>query len=180
MGGDYNPEQWPAEVWAEDVRLMKEAGVGLVSVGIFSWALLEPEEDRYEFGFLDDVMDLLHAGGIAVDLATATASPPPWLSRSHPEILPVDHQGRTLWPGGRQAWCPSSPVFREYALALAEQLAVRYCEHPALAMCHVSNELASTARCQGFRWSPKTPTARALRTTPPPAWTMQAPLLSSP
>ncbi len=86
-------------------------------------------------------MDLLHAGGIAVDLATATASPPPWLSRSHPEILPVDHEGRTLWPGGRQAWCPSSPVFREYALALAEQLAVRYGEHPALAMWHVSNEL---------------------------------------
>jgi beta-galactosidase len=141
MGGDYNPEQWPAEVWAEDVRLMKEASVGLVSVGIFSWALLEPEEGRYEFGFLDDVMDLLHAGGIAVDLATATASPPPWLSRSHPEILPVDHEGRTLWPGGRQAWCPCSPVFREYALALAEQLAVRYGEHPALAMWHVSNEL---------------------------------------
>ena len=141
MGGDYNPEQWPAEVWDEDVRLMKEAGVGLVSVGIFSWALLEPEEGRYEFGFLDDVMNLLHAGGIAVDLATATASPPPWLSRGHPEILPVDHDGRILWPGGRQAWCPSSPVFRTYALALAEQLAARYRDHPALAMWHVSNEL---------------------------------------
>ena len=141
MGGDYNPEQWPAEVWAEDVRLMKEAGVGLVSVGIFSWALLEPEEGRYEFGFLDDVLDLLHAGGIAVDLATATASPPPWLSSRYPETLPVDHEGRTRWPGGRQAWCPSSLVFRERALALAEQLATRYRDHPALAMWHVSNEL---------------------------------------
>jgi beta-galactosidase len=148
MGGDYNPEQWPAEVWAEDVRLMKEAGVGLVSVAIFSWALLEPEEGRYEFGFLDDVMDLLHANGIAVDLATATASPPPWLSRIHPEILPADHEGRTQWPGGRQAWCPSSPVFRAYALALAEQLAVRYRDHPALAMWHVSNELGGhNAHC---------------------------------
>jgi beta-galactosidase len=141
LGGDYNPEQWPAEVWAEDVQLMKEAGVGLVSVGIFSWALLEPEEGRYEFAFLDNVMDLLHAGGIAVDLATATASPPPWLSRRYPETLPVDREGRTRWPGGRQAWCPSSPVFRERALALAEQVAVRYRDHPALAMWHVSNEL---------------------------------------
>ena len=141
LGSDYNPEQWPAEVWAEDVQLMKEAGVGLASVGIFSWALLEPEEGRYEFGFLDDVMDLLHAGGIAVDLATATASPPPWLSKRYPETLPVDHEGRTRWPGGRQAWCPSSPVFRERALALAEQVAVRYRDHPALAMWHVSNEL---------------------------------------
>jgi beta-galactosidase len=141
MGGDYNPEQWPAEVWAEDVQLMKAAGVGLVSVGIFSWALLEPEEARYEFGFLDDVMDFLHDAGIAVDLATATASPPPWLSRRYPETLPVDHEGRTRWPGGRQAWCPSSMVFRERALALAEQVAVRYREHPALAMWHVSNEL---------------------------------------
>jgi beta-galactosidase len=143
MGGDYNPEQWPTEIWAEDIRLMKEAGVGLVSVGIFSWALLEPEEGRYEFGFLDQVMELLHAGGIAVDLATATASPPPWLSSRYPESLPVDREGRTRWPGGRQAWCPSSPVFRDRALALAHQLAMRYRDHPALAMWHVSNELGA-------------------------------------
>jgi beta-galactosidase len=141
MGADYNPEQWPPQIWAADVRLMKAAGVGLVSVGIFSWALLEPAEGRYEFGFLDDVMDLLHDGDIAVDLATATASPPPWLSRKYPETLPVDHDGRTRWPGSRQAWCPSSPVFRERALAMAEQLATRYRDHPALAMWHVSNEL---------------------------------------
>ena len=77
-GADYNPEQWPEEVWDEDVRLMWEAGVNLVSVGIFSWALLEPEPGTYDFGWLDRVLDKLHAGGIAVDLATATASPPPW------------------------------------------------------------------------------------------------------
>ena len=50
---------------------------------------------------------MLHADDIAVDLATATATPPPWLSAAHPEILPVDHDGHTLWPGSRQAWCPS-------------------------------------------------------------------------
>ena len=88
FGGDYNPEQWPEETWDEDVRLMREAGVNLVSVGIFSWSLLEPSEGVYEFGWLDRVLDLLHANGIRVDLANATASPPPWFSHKYPESLP--------------------------------------------------------------------------------------------
>lgn len=141
FGGDYNPEQWPRETWVEDVRLMREAGVTFATVGVFSWALLQPAPDRFDFGWLDEVLDLLHGAGIAVDLATATASPPPWLSRSHPEILPVDRSGNRLWPGSRQAWCSSSPVFREHALALVEAMALRYRGHPALAMWHVSNEL---------------------------------------
>jgi len=148
LGGDYNPEQWPEEVWAEDVRLMREAGVTFATVGVFSWALLEPAQGRFDFGWLDRVLDLLHEGGIRVDLATATASPPPWLSRAYPETLPVDREGHRLWPGGRQAWCPSSPVFRERALALVEAMATRYAGHPALAMWHVSNELGChNVRC---------------------------------
>ena len=142
LGGDYNPEQWPRPVWDEDIALMHRAGVGFVSLGIFSWSWLEPAKGEYEFEWLDTIMDKLHAGGIAVDLATATATPPPWLSAAHPEILPVDVDGHTLWPGSRQAWCPTSPVFREYALALTRQMATRYHEHPALAMWHVSNEYA--------------------------------------
>jgi beta-galactosidase len=140
-GGDYNPEQWPREVWEEDVALMREAGVNLVSVGIFSWALLEPKEGSFEMGWLDDVLDLLHRNDISIDLATATASPPPWLSHRYPETLPMTQDGRRLWPGGRQAWCPSSPVFREKALALVEQMAGRYGGHPGLVLWHVSNEL---------------------------------------
>ncbi|KAF4409494.1 MULTISPECIES: beta-galactosidase [Streptomyces] len=140
-GADYNPEQWPREVWDEDVRLMREAGVTVVSLGIFSWARLQLAEDVWDFGWLDEVMDLLHAGGIAVDLATATASPPPWLTTAHPEILPVTERGETLWPGARQHWRPTSPVFREYALRLVTTLAERYAEHPALAAWHVNNEL---------------------------------------
>ena len=140
-GGDYNPEQWPREVWEEDVALMREAGVNLVSVGIFSWALLEPEEGSFEMGWLDDVLDLLHRNDISIDLATATASPPPWLSHRYPETLPMTQDGRRLWPGGRQAWCPSSPIFREKALALVEQMAGRYGGHPGLVLWHVSNEL---------------------------------------
>ena len=141
FGADYNPEQWPREVWDEDIRLMREAGVTIVSVGIFSWAHLEPAEEQWDFAWLDEVMDRLHAAGIAVDLATATASPPPWLTAKHPEILPVNERGETLWPGGRQHWRPTSPIFRTYALRLVEKLATRYATHPALAAWHISNEL---------------------------------------
>ncbi|GAA3093880.1 beta-galactosidase [Streptomyces rectiviolaceus] len=140
-GADYNPEQWPRAVWEEDVRLMREAGVNIVSVGIFSWARIQPAENVWDFAWLDEVMDLLHAGGIGVDLATATASPPPWLTAAHPEILPVTASGETVWPGARQHWRPTSPVFREHALRLVREMAGRYADHPALVAWHVSNEL---------------------------------------
>jgi beta-galactosidase len=139
-GGDYNPDQWPEEVWYDDVRLMREAGVNLVSLGIFSWSRLEPSEGTFDFGWLDKAMDLLEAGGIAVDLATATASPPPWLSHAHPEMLPVLADGVRLWPGARQHYCPSSPVYRDGTRRLVTALAARYSNHPALAMWHVGNE----------------------------------------
>ncbi|MET9964776.1 beta-galactosidase [Streptomyces sp. NPDC006356] len=139
-GGDYNPEQWPEEVWAEDMRLMREAGVTMVSVGIFSWALLEPKEGAYDFSLLDRVLDLLHANGIAADLATPTAAPPAWFFKAHPEALPVDKDGRRLSYGSRQTFCASSPAYREAALRMARALAARFAEHPAVAMWHVHNE----------------------------------------
>lgn len=148
FGGDYNPEQWPAEAHVEDRTLMREAGVDLVTLGVFSWAWLQPGPDRWDFGWLDQQMDDLHDAGIRVDLATATASPPAWLAQRHPEMLPVTQDGRTLSPGGRQAFCPSSPVYREHALALCTAVAERYHDHPALALWHVSNELGChNARC---------------------------------
>jgi beta-galactosidase len=148
FGGDYNPEQWPREVQIEDVDLMREAGVDLVTVGVFSWALLQPAPDRWDFGWLDAVMDRMDRAGIRVDLATATASPPPWLTRAHPEILPVTAAGTTLWQGGRQSYCPSSSLFREHALTLCRAMGQRYADHPALALWHVSNELGNhNARC---------------------------------
>lgn len=141
FGADYNPEQWPREVWHEDVRAMNLAGVNIVALAIFSWARLQPAADVWDFGWLDEVIDLLHEHGIAVNLATATASPPPWLTTAHPEILPVDRDGRTVWPGARQHWRPTSPVFREHALGLVRAMAERYGRHPALTAWHVSNEL---------------------------------------
>jgi len=141
-GGDYNPDQWPEEVWSEDVRLMREAGVNLVSLGIFAWSRLEPKEGTFNFEWLDRIMNMLHEGGVSVDLATATASPPPWLSHAHPEMLPVLADGVRLWPGGRQHYCPSSPIYRDATRRLVDALATRYAKHPALVMWHVGNEFA--------------------------------------
>lgn len=147
-GGDYNPEQWPEQVWGEDVRLMNSAGVNLATVGVFSWAMLEPREGQYDFGWLDRVIEGLHAGGVRVDLATATASPPPWFSRAYPDSLPVTVEGVRLSPGSRQAYCPSSPAYREAAGRLARAFAERYGDYPALALWHINNEYGCyVSRC---------------------------------
>ena len=139
-GGDYNPEQWPEEVWAEDVRLMREAGVNLVSIGIFSWALLEPEEGVFDFGWLDRVIDLLHAHGIRVDLGTPTASPPAWFFARYPHTRVVDRAGTVLGFGSRGMANPSSPEYRAAAVRITTELAKRYGAHPAIALWHVHNE----------------------------------------
>ncbi|HEY4277644.1 MAG TPA: beta-galactosidase [Conexibacter sp.] len=139
-GADYNPEQWDPAVWEEDIALMREAGVTIVTLGIFSWATVEPEPGRFDFTWMDRVMDLLHEAGIAVSLATGTASPPPWLARLHPESLPVTEDGVRLSVGSRQQYCPSSPVYRDRSRAFVEQLARRYGDHPALALWHINNE----------------------------------------
>ncbi|MGN8025332.1 beta-galactosidase [Microbacterium sp. 22242] len=140
FGGDYNPEQWGPEIWREDVALMRQAGVNLVNVGVFSWARIEPVPGARDFAWLDEVLELLHAGGIAVDLATPTASPPPWLGIRHPETLPVDRDGVRLIPGSRNQFSPASTVYREHALAITRDLAARYAGHPAVRMWHVGNE----------------------------------------
>ncbi|GAA3404496.1 beta-galactosidase [Pseudarthrobacter polychromogenes] len=139
-GGDYNPEQWPREVWQEDVRLMKEAGVNLVTLAVFSWSRLETADGVYDFGWLDQIMDLLHTNGIGVDLATPDAVPPAWLVAQHPDILPVLADGTTFGFGSRQHFDVSHPAYREKSLAMAEKMGERYAGHPALCMWHVNNE----------------------------------------
>jgi beta-galactosidase len=141
-GGDYNPEQWPEATWLEDARLMREAGVNLVSLGIFAWSKLEPAPGVYDFAWLDRLMDLLHDHGVSVNLATPTASPPPWLLRRYPDALPVTEDGVKLWHGSRRHYCPHNPGYHEHVRALVTRLAERYRGHPALALWHVDNEYA--------------------------------------
>ncbi|KAF0096190.1 MAG: beta-galactosidase [Puniceicoccaceae bacterium 5H] len=141
-GGDYNPEQWTEDVWQEDMRLMVEAGVNFISVGIFAWSRIQPDEETYDFAWLDRVLDLLAENGIGACLATATASPPPWLSKQYPDVLPVTDEGVPLYPGSRQHYSPSSPSYRKAASALVRKLAERYKDHPALVAWHINNEYA--------------------------------------
>jgi beta-galactosidase len=145
-GADYNPEHWSEDVWDEDMKLMSETGVSMVTIGIFSWAKVEPRPGEFDFGWFDTVLDKLAAADVQACLATMTASPPPWLSHLHPEILPVRADGTRLSPGARQQFCPSSEVYRRHAGRLVEQLAARYGEHPALAMWHIGNEFGCHIR----------------------------------
>ncbi|MEV0895829.1 beta-galactosidase [Actinoplanes sp. NPDC049802] len=147
FGGDYNPEQWPEQVQAEDVTLMRQAGVNIATVGVFAWSNLEPEPGRYEFGWLDRVLDRLHDGGIRVALATPTASPPPWFTLAHPEAMPVTADGVRLTHGSRDTYCVSAPPYRAAARDIARRMAERYAHHPALAMWHVHNEYGTDCRC---------------------------------
>lgn len=140
FGGDYNPEQWSEDRWQEDVLHMKEAGVNLVSVAIFGWAKLEPRDGQYEFDWLDRVLNLLHEHDIMVNLATGTASPPAWLVKQHPEMLPMTRDGVRLGFGSRQHYSPASPIYREKAAKLVRKLAERYGKHPAVKMWHINNE----------------------------------------
>ncbi|GAB3395767.1 beta-galactosidase [Humibacter soli] len=139
-GGDYNPEQWPESVWQEDVQLMREAGVNLVTLGVFSWSRIQPAEGVFDWEWLDRILDLLHEGGIGVCLATATASPPHWLSVDYPQSLPVTRDGVTLGPGSRQHYAPTAPDYRRFASELVRRMTERYAEHPAVQMWHINNE----------------------------------------
>ena len=140
FGGDYNPDQWPEDVWDDDIRLMTQAGVNTVALAIFSWDRLQPTEDHWDFGWLDRIIDKLGKAGIAVDLASATATAPLWLYENHPEVLPRDKYGHPVNAGSRQSWSPTSPVFKEYALTLCRKLAERYGANPYVTAWHMGNE----------------------------------------
>ncbi len=148
FGGDYNPDQWPQEIWQDDMRLFKKAGVNMVTLPVFSWAKLQPEEDRYTFEWLDDIMDRLHENGLAVCLATSTAAQPAWMSKKYPEILPVDFDGRKRKHGGRVNFCPNSRVYRDFSGKLAGKMAERYSHHPALKVWHIGNEYGNYCYCE--------------------------------
>ncbi|MBE3132723.1 MAG: beta-galactosidase, partial [Acidobacteria bacterium] len=149
-GADYFPEQWidSPEILEEDMRLMKRAGCNAVSVGMFAWSALEPEEGRYTFEWLDALMDRAAREGIVVLLATPSGARPAWMSRAYPEVLRVSPERRRNLHGLRHNHCYTSPVFRQKTAAVNRLIAARYGDHPALLMWHVSNEYGGECHCE--------------------------------
>lgn len=149
-GGDYNPEQWMEQkdtIWKQDMQYAREAGINTLSVGIFSWAYLEPEDGVYDFSWMDEVMDNLAANGIKAVLATPSAARPPWLARKYPSVLRVTPERLTQLYGNRHNACYSSPDYERKVTEINTRLAERYKDHPALLMWHVSNEYNNECHC---------------------------------
>lgn len=147
-GGDYNPEQWPEEVWAEDMRMMKEAHINIVTLNVFSWAALQPDENTYNFEKLDRIMEYVRENGLKVCLATSTGAHPAWMARKHPDILRTDMNGIKRKFGGRHNSCPNSPTYRKYAPKLAEEIAKRYKDYDNIVAWHISNEFGGECYCE--------------------------------
>ncbi len=147
-GGDYNPNQWPREVWNEDMRLFKKAGVNSATINVFSWAKLQPNEETYDFSELDDVIDMLGKENLDIVLATSTAAMPAWLAKKYPEVTRVDFEGRRHKFGQRHNHCPNSPVWRRYARQLASELAKRYGKNPHVTCWHINNEYNTGCYCE--------------------------------
>lgn len=142
-GGDYNPDQWldRPDILEEDLELMKLANVNCVSLGIFAWSSLEPEEGKYNFGWLEKIIQRLYENGIYTILATPTGAMPQWLTNKYEEVLQVDETGVRNYPGKRHNYCPSSPVMREKTRQIDTRLAKTFGRHPGVIGWHISNEI---------------------------------------
>ena len=147
-GGDYNPEQWPEEIWPEDMRLLKAAHIDIVTLNVFSWASLQPSEDVYDFSKLDKIMDMVRDNGLKVILATSTGAHPAWMARKYPDILRTEFNGMKRKFGGRHNSCPNSPTYRKYSVRLARKIAERYQKYDNIIAWHISNEYGGECYCE--------------------------------
>ena len=151
LGVCYYPEHWPRDRWAGYARRMRELGLTYVRIAEFAWSRMEPAEGHFDWAWLDDAVASLHAEGLHVVLCTPTATPPAWLVRAHPEILPVDAQGRVRAFGSRKHYDHASPVYRAHSRRITEAIATRYGEHPAVVGWQTDNEFGchDTTRSYG-------------------------------
>ncbi|WP_145319063.1 beta-galactosidase [Paenibacillus xylanexedens] len=146
-GGDYNPEQWDHETHLEDLRMFQLAGIDIATINVFSWALIQPDEVTYQFEELDQLINRLYESGVYICLATSTAAHPAWMAKKYPDVLRVDADGRKRKFGGRHNSCPNSPTYRKYSEKIADKLAERYKDHPAVLVWHISNEYGGDCYC---------------------------------
>ena len=140
FGGDWNPEQWPENTWERDIEMLEDAHINEVTINVFSWALLQPSEDHYDFSMLDRIVALLVKHHFNIVMATGTAALPGWMVRLHPEVIRTEQNGTRHVFGGRHNFCPTSPYFRKVSRALAAHVAERYTGTPGLVTWHVCNE----------------------------------------
>lgn len=148
-GGDYNPEQWlkHPEILEQDIKMLKEAGCNTVSLGIFSWSTLEPEEGVFNFEWLEKIINNLYENGIHTILATPSGARPKWMADKYQEVLRVDEARRRQLFGFRHNHCYTSPVYREKTRIINKKLAERFGNHPAVIMWHISNEYGGECHC---------------------------------
>lgn len=147
FGGDYNPEQWPEDIWLEDMRIFKQAHINSATINVFSWANLQPSENVYDFSVLDKIVEMLVKNDYQIVLATSTAALPAWLSHRYPEVNRTDFEGRQHKFGHRHNACPNSPVFQKYSKDLAGKIAERYGHLPQISCWHISNEYGGECYC---------------------------------
>lgn len=147
-GGDYNPEQWSEDVWEEDMRLFALAGIDIVTLNVFSWASLQPDEHTYCFEKLDKIMDLVEKNGLKVCMATSTAAHPAWMAKKYPDILRTEFNGMKRKFGSRHNSCQNSPTYQKYSVLLAKKLAERYKDRECIVAWHVSNEYGGECYCE--------------------------------
>ncbi|MEQ1953195.1 beta-galactosidase [Mesorhizobium sp. CN2-181] len=153
LGVCYYPEHWPEAWWPDDARRMREMGISFVRIGEFAWSRLEPSRGAFDFGWLDRAMDVLGEAGLKIVLGTPTAAPPKWLMDEHPEIAPIDEQGRSYGFGGRRHYNFSSDVWRGETRRIVETIARHFGQHRALVGWQTDNEYG----CHGtvFSWGPE-------------------------
>lgn len=148
-GADYNPDQWlhDPKVLEEDIRLMKLAGCNVMAVGIFSWAMLEPQEGVFNFEWMDQLLERFEKNGIYAWLATPSGARPAWMSAKYPEVLRIEANRVRNLHGMRHNHCYTSPVYREKTAIINRKLAERYAHHPAVVGWHISNEFGGDCHC---------------------------------
>ncbi|MEM1772022.1 MAG: beta-galactosidase, partial [Ignisphaera sp.] len=141
LGAAHYPELWTSEVFAKDLELMKRIGLNVVRVAEFTWSLLEPIEGRYDFVWLHELVDSYGRNGIRVVLGTPTATPPPWLVKKYPDVLPVDFNGVPARYGVRREYCPNNPVYRTLTERIVRRLASEFRDDGNVIGFQIDNEV---------------------------------------
>ena len=142
-GVAYYPEYMPYVRTDQDIALMQKAGISVVRIGESSWGLWEPEDGKFEFAWMDRVVEKLRAAGIRIILGTPTYSIPVWMYKEHPEILVTRLGGQSLYYGLRQNTDLANPTYRFYCERVIRKILEHYKNNPAIIGFQIDNETTS-------------------------------------